>query len=64
MIANLFDIALIVGHGVIFYLRSMKSAALVDLDLQSADQFIDIRREKRKDKTPLAGHVTELLGGA
>eukprot|EP00752_Nemacystus_decipiens_P010771 g9583.t2 len=44
MIANVFDIALIVGHGVIFYLHSQKSTALFDLDLGSNDQFIDIRR--------------------
>lgn len=46
MIANLFDIALIVGHGVIFYLHGEKSAALLDLDIQSSDQFFDIRRAK------------------
>lgn len=55
MMANVFDIMLIVGHGVIFYLHSEKSAALVDLDLRSNDQFIDIRRAEINKRNLLPG---------
>lgn len=67
MIANLFDIALIVGHGVIFYLHSEKSSALLDLDLRSNDQFVDIRRAKKNGHTESCSRTLKKLlcvGGA
>ncbi|CAN0153339.1 unnamed protein product [Pylaiella littoralis] len=42
--ANVFDIVLIAGHGVIFYLQGAKTAATRDLDFEDYEQHIDLRQ--------------------
>lgn len=42
-IANFFDIMLIMGHGIIFYLHSAKVAATRQLDFEDDERRIDLR---------------------